>query len=700
MEIIKKFLAISRRLSNSLLLLLIVSGGAAQQSVIKVACIGNSVTEGLGLKNPASYSYPAVLQQELGSDYNVVNFGHSGATLLRKGHNPYYKTGKFEKVLAFKADIAIIHLGLNDTDPRNWPDYRDEFAADYAWLIDTLRKASPGVKIFICKLSPIFSDHPRFKSGTRDWYWQIQAAVDRIAAANGVDLIDFSEPLHARPDLVPDALHPNEVGAAILAKTVYKKITGNYGGLQLSPVFGSHMVLQRNQPVRFYGVANKNQNVSVIFKGIMQTVVADGNGKWQTRFAAQPAGGPFQAIISSADTIIKLDDILIGEVWLCSGQSNMAFPLRAAINMGNEMEDAQNNKMLRLLNRKVLAETNNSAWDSATLAKINKLECFSGAWQTCDSSKAKSFSAVAYYFGKKIQQQLGVPVGVIQVAVGGSPAESWIDRYTMEHHSVLVNELSNWRKSDFLQPWVRERADTNLKMTNLSKQRHPFEPCYNFEAGIQPLTGFLIAGAIWYQGESNAHNSELYEIVFPELVKSWRRQWGFEFPFYYVQLSSINRPSWPTFRYSQFQLLQKIPNSGMAVSSDLGEPENVHPREKKTVAERLARLALHFTYGQKVTPYGPRFRKVQLKDNQVIISFQYADKLRTSDGKALRGFKLVNTKGIQYVANAFIRGETVVIPIDQVKDAVSVLYSWDPFSDANLVNGDYLPASTFKTPVR
>jgi sialate O-acetylesterase len=670
------------------------------QQPVKIACIGNSVTYGYGLKNPLLTSFPSQLQQLLGEKYVARNYGHSGATLLRKGHNPYYKTKEFIEALAFHPDIAIIHLGLNDTDPRNWPDYRDEFAPDYAWLIDTFRKSNPAVKVFICRLTPIFSDHPRFKSGTRDWYWQIQDLIPRIASANKTELIDLHSPLYSRPELFADALHPNEEGAAILARTVYQKITGDYGGLQLAPVFASHMVLQRNKSLKFYGTANAHQKILVDFNEKRKTVFANDDGKWVAEFPSMQAGGPFSASFLSTGKKIILNDVFIGEVWLCSGQSNMYFPLASAINDNIEMRSAEKNKTLRFLKMQPLAETDNYAWDTATLEKINKLEYFSGTWHICDSTTAKGFSAVAYYFGRKLQHQLKIPVGLIEVAVGGSTTESWMDRYTMEHQSVLVNELSNWRKSDFFMPWVRERADTNLKKAINPKQRHPYEPCYNFDAGINQFVSFPIAGVIWYQGESNAHNIELHETVFPELVKSWRKQWGYEFPFYYVQLSSINRPSWTSFRYSQLELLKRIPNSGMAVSSDLGDPMNVHPRQKEPVGERLAGLALHFTYGQKdVMPYGPMpVKAVRLKD-QIIISFQYAHHLKTSDGKSLRGLKLVNEKGMQTEVKGSIENSKVMIPMDINAKAIQVLYGWEPYTDANLVNDENLPASTFKIDV-
>lgn len=667
------------------------------QQPVKVACIGNSVTFGYTHKHPQLTSYPAQLQKLLGEKFLVKNFGHTGATLLRKGYNPYFKTKEFEEALAFYPDIAIIHLGLNDTDPRDWPDYKDDFAPDYAWLIDTIRKNNPGVKIFICRLTPIFSDHPRFKSGTRDWFWQIQELIPHIAKANKTDIIDLHTPLYSRPDLFPDALHPNAEGAAILAKTVFEKITGDFGGLQLAPVFAPHMVLQRKKPIRFYGKANANEKVSIRFNQLQKTVEADEDGRWQVVFPAMKAGGPFTANFITAKKEIRLDDILIGEVWLCSGQSNMYFPLRNAINENEEMEAAQKNTKLRLLKMNPLAETDNYAWDSGTLQNVNQLNYFSGTWQECDSDKAKDFSAVAYYFGKKLQEKLHVPVGLIEVAVGGSTAESWIDRYTMEHHPVLVNELYNWRQSDFFMPWVRERAAINLKNATNPKQRHPYEPCYNYEAGIKPLSDFPLAGVIWYQGESNTHNTDLYETIFPELVKSWRKQWGYSLPFYYVQLSSMDRPSWTSFRFSQLQLLKQIPNVGMAVSSDEGDSNNVHPKQKKVVGDRLAGLALHFTYGQKnIVPYGPMPVKAVMQKGNIVLTFQYAQQLQTNDDKPLRGFKLMDEKGTQYKAASFIEQNKIVIRVPEGIKPITVLYAWEPYTNANLINSARLPASTFK----
>jgi sialate O-acetylesterase len=197
----------------TLLCTLLSIGSALAQEPIRVACIGNSVTYGYGHQNPAVTSYPTRLGEMLGDGYEVRNFGHSGATLLNHGHRPYTQQQAYRNAVAFAPDKAIIHLGLNDTDPRNWPNYRDEFIPDYLALIDTLRKANPEVEVWVCRMTPIFHGHRRFKSGTRDWHAQIQTAIEEVAHLANVHLIDLHEPLYHRPDLFADALHPNAEGA-------------------------------------------------------------------------------------------------------------------------------------------------------------------------------------------------------------------------------------------------------------------------------------------------------------------------------------------------------------------------------------------------------------------------------------------------------------------------------------------------------
>jgi len=665
----------------------------AQNKTIKVACIGNSVTYGYGLQNREQECYPAKLQLLLGNNYNVINFGHSGATLLKQGHNPYFKTKEFADAIIFAPDIAIIHLGLNDTDPRDWPNYHDDFEADYAWLITAFKKANPLVKIYICRLTPIFSGHPRFKSGTRDWYWQIQNLIPLIAKANNTGLIDLHEPLYARPDLFADNIHPDKEGASILAATVYHAISKNYGGLKLPEVFANNMVLQRKMPVPVYGTANTGDAVEVDFGQHKLTAVTDEYGNWKVTLPPMLQGGPFNMVVKDKDSTINIKNILIGDVWLCSGQSNMAFPLSNEAEGKNEISNAANNKTIRLYQLNVLKQTDSITWDTATLAKINRLKYFSGKWQESNALSARDFSAIAYYFGEKISKEEDVPIGIIEVAVGGSPIASWIDRYTMEHDPVAVDILNNWRKSDFIMQWCRDRADVNLKYATNQKQRHPYEPCYNYEAGIANLTAFPVKGILWYQGESDAHNIELYSHLFKTLVTSWRQKWGSDLPFYFVQLSGINRPSWPGFRAMENKLQQQIPGVHMAVSMDMGDSLNVHYKQKKVVANRLALLALHYTYKKQVTADGPAPLQAIRKGNTIIIAFNSG--LAIANKKPLTGFELVNDRGERTPAVAAISKNNVWLKVPPGTTVNSIFYAMQPYNHANLVNTPGLPASTF-----
>ena len=682
-----------------IILLILININAFATTPIKVACIGNSVTYGAGLSNPQLEAYPAQLQQLLGSAYQVENFGRNGATLLKKGHNPYYKTEEFTKALAFKADIAIIHLGLNDTDPRNWPDYKDDFEADYAWLLDTLRKQNPAIKLYVSRLTPIFSGHPRFKSGTRNWYWQIQERIPEIAKANNAELIDLHAALYNRPDLFPDNLHPVKEGAEIIARTVYQNLSGNYGGLQLPQLFTDNMVLQRKQPIPIYGKANAGELIAVTFNNKHLSVITDVNGQWKVEFPAMQHGGPYELVVKEKGKQIILKNILIGDVWLCSGQSNMAFSLKSSENGISAAATADKYPNLRLLKLKALRETDATSWDSLSLAKTNQLAYFSGSWVASNKLSAADFSAIGFHFGKQINEAENIPIGLIQLAVGGSTLESWLDRFTMEHDDQLVDMLTNWRKSDFIMPWGRERADLNLKNAKLAKQRHPYEPTYNYEAGIANLIKSPIKGVIWYQGESNTHNVESFEHLFPTLVSSWRQKWGYDFPFYYVQLSSIDRPSWPSFRFAQYKLSKQIPKSGMAVSLDLGDSLDVHPKKKEEIGNRLAKLALRDTYHRSVIASGPEAVKAEQKGGQIMITFKAAKKLATADKKVLKGFSLVNSKGQIIPVNGVIKGNKVHLTLPAAEKFKTVLYAWEPFTRANLVNEAGLPCSTFKLPL-
>ena len=664
---------------------------------IKVACVGNSVTFGYGLPDRGKQAYPAVLQQLLGPNYDVKNFGHSGTTLLRRGHRPYHLQQEYKDALAFKADLVVIHLGLNDTDPRNWPNYNDEFNADYQALINSFKAVNPKTKVWICLLSPIFDRHPRFDSGTRDWHRAIQQHIQTIAASLNVGLIDIFSPLCHRPDLFPDALHPNAEGAKNLAQTVYSALSGNYGGLRMNQLYSDGMVMQAGQPLVFRGTANALEEIKVTFNGSTKRVKTAANGTWKVAFPAMTAGGPYRCDISTKSTRRTIKDIYIGEVWLCSGQSNMELPLHVTTHAREDIANADRQRHLRLFNMPALYPTNNTQWTIEALDSVNRLLYLKqGQWTSANAETASRFSAVAYHFGRKLADSLQVPVGIICNAVGGTTTESWIDRQTLEEDFPTV--LKDWYHSDFGQPWARQRALHNIAKSAIPKlQRHPYEPAYMFEAGILPLAGYAIKGVAWYQGESNAHNIELHERLFKLLQKSWRTFFKQpNLPFYTVQLSSLNRPSWPQFRNSQRLLAAQDPHTWMVVTTDLGDSLDVHYPNKRPVGERLALQALHHSYGHAVLSDGPVCTSITSKGaHELLLTFKNAQGLHAQGGEII-GFEIAGADGIYHKAHARIDGSALIVSSQQVDKPVSVRYGWQPFSRANLVNGANLPCSTFK----
>lgn len=666
---------------------------------VRVACVGNSITYGTGIADREHFSYPVQLQQMLGNGYVVGNFGKPGATLLYKGHRPYVEQPEFREALRFKGDIAVIHLGINDTDPRNWPNYRDEFVKDYLSIMDSLRAANPKVRFILARMTPIADRHPRFQSGTKQWHDEIQTAIETVARVSGAELIDFHEPLYPYPNLLPDAIHPNPEGAGILAKTVYGGITGNYGGLRMSSLYADYMVLQRDVPLDIHGTANTGEKITVEIGGQKASATADNQGKWSVVLSPMQAAEDLTLTITAGKQRKVFSHVAVGEVWLCSGQSNMAFML-CQTESGKQDIAAADDPQLRLFDMKGRWETYDVAWPASCLDSLNHLQYFhETTWQPSTSTSASRFSAVGYYYGRMLRQKLGVPVGLICNAVGGAPTEAWVDRNSLE--TSFPNILSNWLQNDFIQDWVRGRAAKNLTNDQTKLGRHPYEPCYLYESGILPLQRYPIKGVIWYQGESNAHNKDAHAKLFSLLVNGWRQNWNNpDMPFYFVQLSSLNRPSWPWFRDSQLRLMKEISNTGMAVSSDHGDSLDVHPRCKQPIGERLARWALAKTYGQHITPSGPVFSSVTRQADALIVSFLYADGLQTSDGKSPSCFEIAEEDGLFQPATATIEGNTIRLTSPTLKHPRYVRYAWQPFTRANLVNGDQLPASTFRGEAR
>ena len=666
---------------------------------VKVACIGDSITYGAAIEDREKYSYPSQLQAMLGDGYLVGNFGKNGATLIKRSYRPYFDQPEFRKAMDFAGDIYVIHLGVNDTDPRSWPNYRDDFVGDYLSLIDSCKAANPKARVIIALLSPLADRHHRFMSGTKQWHSDIQEAIKVVAKASGCELIDFHTPLYPYPWHIPDAIHPDREGYGMLAKTVYSRITGDFGGLSVPVLYTDNMVLQRRRPIEMSGTANAGDKVTVKLGRKSLKAIAGIDGKWNVVFPAMEAATGLELTISTKDKTLDYSNVAVGEVWLCSGQSNMRFALGQAVG-GKEAAAASDDPDLRYFDMKPYWETYDLVWAESAVDSVKNLVYFRpAAWTSASPGSSSRVSAVGYWFARELRDSLKVPVGLVCNSIGGSPIESWIDRNTMETEFPVI--LRDWINNDFIQEWSRERAKVNLSYKPGDKfSRHPFEPCYLFESGILPLEHPAFAGVIWYQGESNAHNFEAHERLFPMLVDSWRKWFGNpELPFYYVQLSSLERPSWPWFRDSQRRLLESRPHLGMAVSSDLGDPSDVHYKDKKPVGERLARLALHDEYGFGLVPSGPLFKSASTLvegQGQVLVTFEYGDGLRPSEGTEVTGFELAGDDMLFHKATCRLEDDGAVLSAPGVKHPVYVRYAWEPYTRANLVNKAGLPASTFR----
>lgn len=575
----------------SFILISSLSWVSAAVSKTRVACVGNSVTYGAGIENRAQDAYPSVLSRLLGDSYEVGNFGRSGATLLYNGHRPYIKTKEYQEALKMKADIVIIHLGLNDTDPRSYPCFREQFIPNYLALIDSFRYANPAARIIIARMSPTFHNHKRFKAGTREWYLLIQREIERVAELSQCELIDFQEVLYNHINLLPDALHPNAEGAKMLAQRVYSAITGDFGGLSLGQLYSDNMVLQKGQATTIAGRANAGKAVIVQIDGRTLRTTADRNGRWSIAAPLNKARNGLTLRIASEKISKTYKNVSIGHLFVLSGQSNMSWP----VSKSTTPEHARPNPNIRLFTMGPTFEEKDSL-SAAQLAELNSLNYSRKAtWEEAEGAALQSFSAIGYYFAQMVADSLpGTAIGLIQTSLGGAPAEAFIERSILESTPWICDILYDWRNNPMIDAWVRGVMKQSLKGTNNPLQRHYFEPSYLYESRVKPLEGTSIKSILWYQGESNANNAELYAKLFPAVVQSFRVAFRDpNLPFYFVQLADCNRPSWPHFREVQRRLAESIDNCEMVISMDYGDPKDVHPRRKQPIGERLARVALN-----------------------------------------------------------------------------------------------------------
>lgn len=471
--------------------------------------------------------------------------------------------------------------------------------------------------------------------------------------------------------------------------------------LQLAAQFSDNMVLQRNQPIMIWGKGNPGEKIDAQLGSLSASAIVQQNSSWQINFPAQPATAlPLQLQLVMGQEKIQLNHILIGDVWLCIGQSNMEWPMSRELHWKAEQQQADQ-PLIRFLNPPPAGRyVYNVKFKDSLLQRLNEEKFYQwDGWKTTSASTVASMSAVAYYFAKRIQQDITVPIGLINLSIGGAPLESFIGTDALLADANFKQKMNgNWMYNDALPIWIRQRGLQNLDSVpfiygDAYGPNHAFKPGFAYTSGVLPLKDFPISGVLVYQGESNAEEKERvdeYGKLFSVMVEQYRNNWSLpNLPVYWVQLSSIERPLWPAFRDEQRKLLEQIPYSGMAVTTDHGLRNDVHPPNKQIVGERLALWALRDVYAQKIIPSGPIAVAATYKRNKVIVSFKYADGLKTNEGAALCE---IAVDGVNTTSNT-IKKNKIIIAVDNKPKVLS--YGWKPYSEGNLVNKAGLPASTF-----
>jgi len=467
------------------------------------------------------------------------------------------------------------------------------------------------------------------------------------------------------------------------------------------------MVMQRDLPVHVWGMASPGQSVTVAFRGESRLVNADQLGHWNAYLKPGPAGGPFTLTVTpgpasnqaSNQGAITREDIMVGDVWVASGQSNMEFPLNRSSTAAQDLPNAANPQIRLLMIRKRTADY--AMWDADT-----------DGWTPSTSETAKEFSAVAYYFARDIAARQHVTIGLIDATWGGTVGESWVRLTALgEDASLAPIFASRGRMTDDAADADAEQADEKKQLEEAKAAGKPapqfpwHPPLMSWGPGllwngmIAPLTPLPIRGALWYQGESNSALARVhsYDRVMRTLIGDWRRQWGIgDFPFLYVQISNFKstpREDWAELREQQVRTLA-MRNTAMAVTIDIGNPDDVHPTNKLDVGLRLARAARVLTYGESIEFSGPMFRQATTEAGSIRAWFDHAKGLNAKGG-TITGFEVAGRDGKYVPASATIDGATVVVSSPDVPAPVYVRYGWANSPQCNLFNGEDLPASPF-----
>ena len=447
-----------------------------------------------------------------------------------------------------------------------------------------------------------------------------------------------------------------------------------FAKIKLPGIIASNMVLQRNTTVKIWGWAKSGEKISIKTSWITNEIKVSTpeNGRWEVQLKTNLSKDPQNIQLSSLESNIKLENILFGEVWVCSGQSNMRMPLKGYTGQptfeGNSAIANSRNNNLRLFS----ISENGYPTPLDTVASYKK-------WNIASPDNTKDFSAVAYFYGQRLQEILDVPVGIVMTSWGGTRIQPWISK-------------------DAVAPFL----DIN-KVKKDTTEKYKRIPSAIFNAMINPITSYTIKGVIWYQGETNRDEPKLYQQLLPEMVKDWRKQWNIgEFPFYYVQIAPnkyIDKTNSQYLREAQFKASEVIPNSGMAVLSDIGSEQTIHPPHKKEVAERLLFIALNKTYGFKdVDCTGPIYKSMEAKEGALFLNFNFAETGIYSPEIEVSNFEIAGADKVFHPAKAvIINRKQVKVFCPEVTEPVAVRYGWSNWFVGTLFDNNMLPVSSFRT---
>ncbi|MFH6936601.1 sialate O-acetylesterase [Flavobacterium sp. FlaQc-30] len=498
--------------------------------------------------------------------------------------------------------------------------------------------------------------------------------------------------------------NPNKILLLLLVLSAKISLSAQ---VKLPALVSDNMVLQQNTKVNLWGWASPNEkiNIQLGWSNLPVNVTADAEGNWKTTVETPKGGETAYDIIIEASNKITLKNILIGEVWLCSGQSNMFFPVgreEGTWKTGVKNYDEEVKKAVF---------PNIRLFTVALNASAKPLEDVTGSWKICSPESIKTFSAVAYFFGRDLYQKLNVPIGLLSTSWGGTKAEAWTAQSVLEEDVAFLSILQEDARNEkvyqekleaYYLALTNERiaSAANAPKSQLKKpKKEPNKTSYVlYNAMLHPLVNYTIKGAIWYQGESNSGKAYLYRSLFPTMVKSWREEWKQgEFPFYYVQITPHKGQN-AEIREAQLMSLKTIPSSGMVVTTDVGDAQNIHPIDKQTVGYRLALIARAKTYGENKLVYsGPIFNHMKIKKQKVQLFFDYADSGLKKTGDTLKEFEIAGNDQVFYPAEAKIEGKTIVVTSPKVKEPAAVRFAWKAVPEPNLFNNENLPASPFRT---